>query len=395
MTTPYDVEALRRREYPWEARGEATHLDHASIGVIPERAREAVRVYNDKRAEMYQMRADDFFPQLDRSRALIAQLIGASADEVALTTNTSWGVNLAAYALPLGPGDIVLGSEGEFPANVYPWLAASKARGFAFELVPTDAAGTGPDEAAILERIATDPRVKCVALSWVSFWSGHRIDLHAIGAACRARGIWFAVDAIQGLGACALDVRSVHVDLLVSGAQKWLCSPWGTGFAYVRRELIEVLEPPAAGWLSQASAGDFARFLTYDPTWRGDAQRFEVGSLPIQDFVGLNRTLELLLELGSGPIEAHVRSLADRVIAWAGSRREDNIRLLTPTAHTKRAGIVAVVTPDVERDSRVLRAAFVTHSVREGAIRLAPHFHNTLDEVDRATRALDSAIAAS
>jgi selenocysteine lyase/cysteine desulfurase len=289
----------------------------------------------------------------------------------------------------------VLGSEGEFPANVYPWLAASKSRGFTFELVPMDAAGTGPDEAAICERIATDARVKCVALSWVSFWSGHRIDLQAIGAACRARGIWFAVDAIQGLGACALDVRRVHVDILVSGAQKWLCSPWGTGFAYVRRELVGVLEPPAAGWLAQASAGDFARFLTYDPTWRGDAQRFEVGSLPIQDFVGLNRTLELLLELGSGAIEAHVRSLADRLVAWTGSRRKENVRLLTPTAHTKRAGIVAVATPDVERDSRLLHAARITHSVREGAIRFAPHFHNTLDEIDRATRALDGSPAAS
>ncbi|MBA3854946.1 MAG: hypothetical protein C0503_11050, partial [Gemmatimonas sp.] len=100
---------LREREYPWEARGDAVHLDHASIGVIPQRARDAVAAYNDKRAEMHAMRAEDFFPQLDRSRALIARLIGASADEIALTTNTSWGVNLAAYALPLGPGDIVLG----------------------------------------------------------------------------------------------------------------------------------------------------------------------------------------------------------------------------------------------------------------------------------------------
>lgn len=383
---PYDVNALRQREYPWEARGDAAHFDHASIGVIPQRAREAVRVYNDKRAEMHQMRADDFFPQLDRSRSLIAQLIGASSEEVALTTNTSWGVNLAAYALPLGPGDIVLGSEGEFPANVYPWLAASKARGFTFELVPMDAAGTGPDEAAILERIATDARVKCVALSWVSFWSGHRIDLHAIGAACRARDIWFAVDAIQGLGACALDVRSVHVDILVSGAQKWLCSPWGTGFAYVRRELIGVLEPPAAGWLAQSSSGDFGRLLNYEAAWRSDAQRFEVGSLPIQDFVGLNDTLGLLLELGGAPIEAHVRSLADRAIAWASARRD--IRCLTPTEPAKRAGIVALVTSDIERDSKRLRGANVTHSVREGAIRLAPHFHNTLDDVDRALDAL-------
>jgi cysteine desulfurase/selenocysteine lyase len=382
--SPADLAALRAREYPWEARGEAVHFDHASIGVIPQRARDAVAAYNDKRAEMHRMRAEDFFPQLDRSRALVAQLIGAAPEEIALTTNTSWGVNLAAYALPLGPGDIVLGSAGEFPANVYPWMAAAKARGFTFELVPM--VGHAVDEAAILARIAGDPRVKGVALSWVSFWTGYRIDAAAIGTACRARGVWFAMDTIQGLGACALDVSQVPVDIVSNGAQKWLCSPWGAAFAYVRRGLIEQLEPPAAGWLSQASAGDFARFLDYDPAWRADAQRFEVGSLPIQDFVGMNASLQLLLELGPSAVEEHVVTLAGALWDWASSRTD--IRCFTPAARARRAGIVSMVTSDVPRDSARLRAAGVVHSVREGAIRLAPHFHNTDDDVRRVIQAL-------
>jgi len=371
------LRSAREREYAWEARGDAIHVDHASIGVIPQRARDAVSAYNDKRAEMYRMRAEDFFPVLDRGRALAAQLIGAAPEEIALTTNTSWGVNLAAYALPLGPGDIVLGSAGEFPANVYPWMAAAAARGFAFELLPM--AGNAVDETAILQRIATDKRVKCVALSWVSFWSGYRIDLARIGRACRERGVYFVVDSIQGLGAAALDVREVPIDILANGAQKWLCSPWGSGFAYVRKELLAALTPPAAGWLSQASAGDFARFLEYDPAWRMDAQRFEVGSIPMQDVLGMNESVQLLLELGPARVEAHVRALADRLITWAATRRD--IRCLTPTDPARRAGIVALVTKDVDGDSRRLREARVTHSVREGAIRLAPHWHNTLEEV--------------
>ncbi len=386
MTGPtYDLDALRAREYPWEARGDAVHVDHASIGVIPQRARDAVAAYNDRRAEMFRMRAEDFLPVLDRARALVAQLIGADAAEVALTTNTSWGVNLAAFALPLRPGDIVLGSAGEFPANVYPWMAAARARGFAFELVPM--AGRAVDEAAILARIENDPRVKCVALSWVSFWTGYRIDAVRLGAACRARGVRFALDAIQGIGPLGLDVRAAHVDFLSCGAQKWLCAPWGSGFAYVRRELVGALEPPAAGWLAQAGAGDFARFLDYDPAWRDDAQRFEVGSLPIQDFVGMNRSVELLLELGAARIAPHVQALTQRLIAWAASRRD--VECLTPADPARRAGIVAVVTADVARDSRRLRGAGIVHSVREGAIRLAPHFHNTMGDVDRMIRVLD------
>ena len=386
MTAPaaYDVDALRRREFPWEAAAEAIHLDHASIGPIPQCAREAVAAYDARRAEPHRMGMDDFFPVLDRARSLLASLVGAEPAEIALTTNTSWGVNLAAYALPLGPGDIVLGSEGEFPANVYPWMAAARARGFTYERLPL--AGSGPDVATILARIADDPQVRAVALSWVSFWSGARIDLEAIGAACRARGIWFAVDAIQGLGPLALDLRTTPVDIVSCGAQKWLCSPWGSGFVYVRRALVERLEPPAAGWLAQASSGDFSRFLDYDPAWHADARRFEVGTIPYQDIVGMNATLELLHGLGPVAIETHVRGLTRRLLDWAASALA--VRVLTPTDDAARAGIVALVTPDVAGDSARLREARVTHSVREGAIRLSPHFHNTVADVDAAIRAI-------
>ena len=374
---PRDLESLRAREFPWEANGDAIHFDHAAVGPLPQRARDALDAYGLRRAEPHRLGNDDFFPVLDRARALTGKLIGASSGEIVLTTNTSWGVNLAAYALPLGPGDVVLGSRGEFPANVYPWMAAAKARGFTYELLPVS--GTGPDVATVLSRIESDPRVKAVALSWVSFWSGARIDLGAIGTACRARGIWFAVDAIQGLGPLALDVRTTPIDILSCGAQKWLCSPWGSGFAYMREALVTALEPPAAGWLAQASSGDFSRFLDYDPAWHADARKFEVGTIPYQDIVGMNEALALVLELGPSRIEAHVRALTTELLDWAQGAR--GVSILTPLAAERRAGIVAFTTRDVDGDSAKLRAAKVTHSVREGAIRLAPHFHNTLDEV--------------
>jgi cysteine desulfurase/selenocysteine lyase len=383
-TYPSDLDSLRAREFPWEARGDAIHFDHASVGPLPQRARDALDAYGLKRAEPHRLGYDDFFPVLDRARELVAGLIGARAGEIVLTTNTSWGVNLAAYSLPLGPGDIVLGSEGEFPANVYPWMAAAKARGFTFELLPL--AGTAADEEAVMRRIASDARVKGVALSWVSFWSGARIDLARIGSACRSRGIWFAVDAIQGLGPLALDVRAANIDILSSGAQKWLCSPWGSGFAYVRQELVEALEPPAAGWLSQASSGDFGRFLSYDATWHADSRKFEVGTIPYQDIVGMNASLELFTEMGLPQVEAHVRALTTQLIEWAAGAR--GVTILTPSAPTRRAGIVAIATPDLDADSRKLRAAKVTHSVREGAIRLSPHFHNTVDEIETVIRAI-------
>jgi selenocysteine lyase/cysteine desulfurase len=150
--------------------------------------------------------------------------------------------------------------------------------------------------------------------------------------------------------------------------------------------LVERLVPPAAGWLSQASSGDFAKFLDYDPTWHADARKFEVGTIPYQDVVGMNATLSLFLELGVSRIEPHVRALVDVIIDWAGSVKD--VRLFTPSDQARRAGIVAFTMPGFEEASQRLRRARVTHSVREGAIRLAPHFHNTLGDVETALDAV-------
>lgn len=381
----YDVHAVREREFGWAESGEAIYFDHASTGPIPARARRAMAGFAVKRAEPFRLTQSDYFPVLNRARERAAQLIGASPASIALMTNTTHGVNLAARALPYGAGDVILSTQGEFPANVYPWMAAARARGAEHRLLPLS--GEWPDEAALMRAIETDPRVRVVALSWVSYWSGHRFDLPAIGAACRARGIWFFVDAIQGVGPLALDVVDAKVDILACGAQKWLCSPWGTGFTYVRDDLVARLEPAEVGWMAQPASDDFAHFLEYDPTLHADARRFEVATLDFVNFLGMSEALGLLLELGPMAVAAHVQSLGDRAVAFAAST--PHIRLVTPNAPGRRAGVFAFRTADVGGASARLRAARVSHSVREGCIRLAPHFYNTIAEMDRVLELLE------
>jgi selenocysteine lyase/cysteine desulfurase len=376
----YDVKALRTREFPWAERGESIYLDHASTGPIPMRTRDALAAFGLRRAEPFRLTPDDLYPVHAKARETCARLIGAKPSTIALMTNTSHGVNLAARSLPYGKGDVILSTHGEFPANVYPWIAAARDRGAEFRLLPL--AGDWPDEAALMRAIETDPRVKVVSLSWVSFWSGHRYDIAAIGAACRSRGIHFFVDAIQGLGSLALDVVAANVDVLACGAQKWLVSPWGVGFAYVREELIAKLEPAEVGWWAQATSGDYAKFLDYDARWADDARRFEVITL---DFVGFNAMAEsigLLLETGPKAIEAHVTALADRALAFADDT--PGVEFVTPPEPSRRAGVLAFRTKDVAKSSERLTAAKVAHSVRTGCIRLAPHFYNTADELDAA-----------
>jgi cysteine desulfurase / selenocysteine lyase len=380
----YDVKALREREFPWAERGESIYLDHASTGPLPTRTRAAIESLGARRAEPFRLTQDDYYPVHARAREACAKLIGATPDTIALMTNTSHGVNLAARSFAFGKGDVILSTHGEFPANVYPWIAAARERGAEFRLLPL--AGDWPDEAAMMGAIETDPRVKVVSVSWVSFWSGHAFDLVALGRACRERGILFFVDAIQGVGPRTLDVIAANVDILACGAQKWLVSPWGVGFAYVRKALIAKLEPHEVGWWAQASSGDYAKFLEYDPTWADSARRFEVITL---DFVGFNAMAEsigLLLELGPKQIEAHVKSLADRAVAFADSVK--GVEFVTPREPRRRAGVLAFRTKDVAASSARLTAAKVTHSVRTGCIRLAPHFYNTVAEIDAALAVL-------
>ena len=380
----YDVDKLRAREFPWAERGDSIYFDHASTGPIPARSREAMAKLGAKRAEPFRLRREDFFPVLDTARERAAQLIGAKPRNIALMTNTTHGVNLAARALPFGAGDVILSTHGEFPANVYPWMAAARARGAEHRLLPM--AGAFPDEEALMLAIESDPRVKVVALSWVSYWSGHTFDLAEIGAACRARGIWFFVDAIQGVAPLELDVVAADVAILSCGAQKWLCSPWGTGFTYVRDDLLSRLEPAEVGWMAQPASADFERFLQYDPTLYEDARRFEVVTLDFVNFRAMSESISLFLELGTAAVAAHVRALGDRAVSFADAT--PGVALVTPRAAAQRAGVLAFRTADVTASCERLRAARVAHSVREGCVRLAPHFYNTVGELDIALRAL-------
>jgi selenocysteine lyase/cysteine desulfurase len=385
MTAPA-LAALRRREFPWATDGEQLYLNCASTGPLPRCAVAAVDTFTARRAEPWRLTDELQLATLARSRELCARLIGASADEIALMVNTTYGINLAARSLPLLPGDVILTFDREFPANVYPWMALERVTGARLHRVPCTSDGL-PDEDALLRAMDEMPRVRAVTVSWVGFAAGYRADLARIGRACRERGIYFIVDAIQGLGPLTIDVRETPVDVFACGGQKWLLSPWGTGFVYVREELVRRLEPSAVGWMATKVSDDFRSLVNYDLTWRDDARRFEVLTLPFQDFAGFNASLELLLEAEPAAVAETTARLADVIVDWA--RRRPDVRLVTPADRDRRAGIVAVIPPDPAGASARLREGGVSHSLREGMIRLSPYWYNGAEEIERALRALE------
>ncbi|MEX2155410.1 MAG: aminotransferase class V-fold PLP-dependent enzyme [Gemmatimonadales bacterium] len=373
--------ALRAAEFPWTA--DTIYLNNASIGPIPERTRRALDEFTAKRTAPHLLPDRELFAGLAAARLGIAQLINADPSEIALATNTGFGLHLAARALPLKAGDTVLLSDKEFPANVYPWLLL-RDQGITVEMARCRPEGW-PDEDYMLTRLR-DPRVRVLALSFVQFSNGYRADLKKLGAACRANGTFLVVDGIQGIGNSVLDVRETPVDILACGGQKWLLSPWGSGFVYVRRELIPTLEPMVTGWMAFEGTDDFSRLTEYNPTFRADARRFEMITLPYQDFVGMTASLGLLLEIGVRDVAEVTRAAHEPVLKWA---QENGVRIASPVEDHHRSAILCVAPPKPVEAYHAMKRAHVVCSLREGAIRLSPHCYNTVEEMEKVIEVLD------
>jgi selenocysteine lyase/cysteine desulfurase len=373
--------ALRAAEFPWTA--DTVYLNNASTGPIPERTRRALDEFTSKRTAPHLLPDRDLQAGLQAAREAVAQLVHAETGEIALTTNTGFGLSIAARALPLKRGDVVLVSDREFPTNVYPWLLLKK-QGIEVELAPCTAEGW-PDEDYLVERLG-DPRVRVLAVSFVQFSNGYRCDLARLGAACRANGTFLVVDAIQGVGNSVLDLRETPVDVLSCGGQKWLLSPWGSGFLYVRRDLVPVLEPAVTGWMAFEGTDDHGRLTDYNATFRSDARRFEMITLPYQDFCGLTTSIGLLKELGIRNIAEHTRLLHEPVWRWA-DERGITVRSCRDEAH--RSAIIAIAPEPAAEAYHALKRAHIVCSLREGAIRLSPHCYNTVEEMERVLDVLD------
>lgn len=358
------------------------YLNAASTGPMPACAVTEANRWSRLRAQPHNIPFQWMLDAAATARRQFAQLVGADAEEIALMPNTTYGLNLAARALPLRPG-VILTFDGEFPSCVYPFQAL-QSRGVTLDLIPRR--DGLPDEDALVKAIGR-PDVVAVVVSWVQFANGFVADLARIGAACRAHGVFFIVDGIQGCGVRPIDLHALPVDVFASGAQKWQLGPWGTGFVYVRRELVDEIEPLDVGWACMRASVDYTRLTDYAFDFLPDARRFEVVTLAYQDFAVANAATAMLLTSGVSQISAHIERLVSDIIQWVESRAD--MRLVTPADPSRRAGVVAFAPINPAAVSQKLKAAHVAHVVREGAVRLSPHCYNTREEIARVLAVLE------
>jgi len=322
-----------------------------------------------------------WYANLDELRKLTAKLINAESSEIALVKNTSEGIATVARGLTWRPGDRIVTTAIEYPANIYPWMDVAKREGVELIMIGEEADPHGRRHVALdkILEAAAHPRTRLVALSHVQFASGQRLDIARIGQFCRKREVLFCCDAIQSLGILPVDVQAMNIDFLAADGHKWLLGPEGAGVFFIRRDLLDIIHPPQIGWANVINAQDYG---TYDFTFRPDAARYESGTPNIPGFLALKASMELLMSVGIDTITSRIKSLTDRL---ENGLIEKGYAVISPRQNVDWSGSIAFISPthDLAQLARRLRKDLrIELALREGRLRCSPHFYNTEAQID-------------
>ena len=328
------VSAALRSEFPVFER--VSYLNAGSVGPTPRRGADAAIEEVRAQGDGALVGTALFERQVERAkelRARAAELLGAAADQVALTGATTDGVNAVVGGLELGSGDEVLTSDEEHPGLLAPLAVARARRGITVRTVPfEEVAG------------AAGPATKLIACSHVSWHTGQVADTEALAAADPP----VLLDGAQGLGALRIDVGELGCDYYAASGQKWLCGPIGSGYLYVRPDRVEELSPISPGY---GSLEDPKRALDLD--LREGAARFDGGLPTIQHSAWALAAMDVLAEAGLDYVHTRGPELAARLAADLADRG----CTVSPRGHCT---LVSWKTADPEAESkRFLGEGFV------------------------------------
>ncbi|MEP7104490.1 MAG: aminotransferase class V-fold PLP-dependent enzyme [Chloroflexota bacterium] len=358
-------------------------MNHAGVSPMSERGRAAVEAVAG-RLTAKPLITPLSMEQAEALRASLARLFNCSADGIAITRSTAHGISLLAGGLDWRPGDNVVGAKGEYPANVYPWLALQR-QGVEFRTAANDGGRVTPESVLAL----VDARTRVVALSHVEFWNGYRVDIETIGAECRKRGVILAVDAIQSAGALKLDLSRLPIDYAAAGSYKWLLGPEGIGFAWCHPDLLPRLQPVLVGTASVKDRMNYFGYPTDRVDFQDTARKLEEANPSLLDMAAFGASVDLFLEVGPDAVEERVLGLALR-LAEGLDRQGFEVIGPWPREDRERSGIVSFKKPGAPPQEilRDLQASHIVGRIHADFVRLSPHFYNTENEVDRVIEVL-------
>ena len=352
---PVDWEKIRER---FPSLAQWTFLNTAAFGQMPECALRAIcDHFNRRNAEAC---ADflEWFDDTDRLRGTLARLIQASAEDIAFIPNAATALSLLIGGLDWKPGDRVVTLAGEFPNNLYfQSLLANKGVEF-FETSWSELPS------------AITPNTRLVVMSTVNYATGFRAPYEQIVPLLHEQDALLYLDGTQSVGALKMDVSSAGPDMLAVHGYKWLLSPTGAGFMYVRPELRAKLAPNTVGWRSHFDWRNVNQLHHGKPEFVEDAEKYEGGMLSFPLLYAMQASVEMMLEIGPSAIESRVLSLADQC--------RERLRKLGAEICSEDSAIVSAKLEgqDVSALALALKRRGIQVSARHGNLRVSTHFYN-------------------
>lgn len=367
MIEPRDL----RDEIP--ALEDAAYFNYGAHGPSPRRVIDSVAeaVETHERQAAVEDPYQGAFDAYDRARETIADLLGATPDEIALTESTTDGVNRIANAIDWEPGDVVVRTDLEHPAGSLPWKRLER-EGVSVRVLETENGRIDTDAYA-----AAVDDAKLVCFSAITWTHGTLLPVETLVDIAAESGAFTLVDAVQVPGQQPVDVTDWGADAVVGAGHKWLLGPWGAGFLYVDHERANTLVPGSIGYRSVTKP------TASEPEYKTGARRFEIGSMSPGPHAGLETGIAAVQDVGIDTIEGRIEELTDRL--------KDHIpegRLRSPRSF--HSGLVTVDVPDPTATVEALATeGIVIRSLPSPeAVRVSVHAVSTEKEVDAAGEAL-------
>ena len=372
-----------KSETLFPVRQDHVYLAHSAIGPMYGPAARAACDFIGAQSQRGVLLRERYESVLTTFRERVAAFLKVDADDIAYVSNTAEGVGLIANGYPFEPGDQVISYVHEFPSNHYPWALQSE-RGVELVLLsdvdPIGQLPPGAPRGWSMEELEarTTERTRVIALSHVQFASGYAADLKWLGDFCQKKGIDLVIDAAQSLGVLPVHPREHGISAVVSSAWKWLLASRGAGLLYLAPEFRRKLRITMAGDAAMNHRLDYLNHA-WDP--RDDARRFEYSTLPWEHLASIETVLEeVFLRYGIEAIATEVFRLQDHLLDAIDT---DRIRPLAFTP-PHRSGILSLRSEtNASRLVDQLQAEGIIATTQAGYLRLAPHFYQTDEEIER------------
>ncbi|MCO5970004.1 aminotransferase class V-fold PLP-dependent enzyme [Actinoallomurus sp. WRP6H-15] len=369
---------------------EVVHLNAAGSALPPQVVLDVMHEHLDLEARVGGYEAADAVEErLSGTYDSLARLIGAHPDEIACTENATRAWDMAFYGIPFRPGDRILTTASEYSSNAIAFLHAARRKGVTIEVVPDDEYGQISLDAL---DAALDDDVRLVAINHVPTHDGLINPVAEVGRLARAAGALYLLDACQSVGQLVVDVEKIGCDLLSATGRKFLRGPRGTGFLYVRRSALDLLEPP----FLDLRAADWTGPESYE--LRGDARRFESWERSVAAHLGLGAAADYALEVGLAAIEARVLELGALLRTAlaelpAVTVRDRGLHRSGIVTFTHRDRSAAEIVASLAEQRINVRVSEQTYRYDEGArpeprVRASVHYYTTEDEIRRLITAL-------